>query len=166
MSRTFTITRTLDASPEAVFRAWTDSDHLHWFFNPKTVSDIPITVDLRIGGHWRQEMIVDARTRYITGGIYREIQHDKKLVFSWGSIDGWPKLDPDHPGAGPVVAILLSASGNATVMTLTLDVPPAVGEPMAHAMNEGWSRTIDRLVAYVAESNTSSNQEVDRSHTR
>ena len=32
--RGFTLTRTLDAPRDLVFQAWTDPDHLHWFFNP------------------------------------------------------------------------------------------------------------------------------------
>ena len=31
--REFTLTWTLDASPEVVFRSWTDPARLRWFFN-------------------------------------------------------------------------------------------------------------------------------------
>jgi hypothetical protein len=55
--RAFTLTWTLDASPAEVFRAWTDPEHLGWFYNPNNpVPEEPIELDLRVGGAWRQRM--------------------------------------------------------------------------------------------------------------
>jgi hypothetical protein len=44
------------------------SRHLHWFYNPDhpTPSE-PIELDLRVGGSWRQRMVVDERTAYRRG---------------------------------------------------------------------------------------------------
>ena len=70
--RSFTITRLLDAPPALVFRAWTDPDHLGWFFSGHGEPEAP-QVDLRVGGAWRQTMIIGDDDRYVTGGVYREI---------------------------------------------------------------------------------------------
>ena len=65
MTNSFTLTWTLDAPPAEVFRAWTDPAHLGWFFNPEQpIPDDPIEVDLRIGGVWRQRMVLDEQTAY------------------------------------------------------------------------------------------------------
>ena len=69
----FTVDRVLNAPRETVYRAWTEPEHLTWFFNPGHPTDVPTTVDLRVGGQWRQHMVVDAETDYITGGIYLEL---------------------------------------------------------------------------------------------
>ncbi|MBK4346236.1 SRPBCC domain-containing protein [Lacisediminihabitans sp. G11-30] len=67
--RNFTIARTLDVAPERVYQAWTEPDHLGWFFaEPEAENKLP-EVDLRVGGAWRQLMVVDEDDSYITGGI-------------------------------------------------------------------------------------------------
>jgi uncharacterized protein YndB with AHSA1/START domain len=53
--REFTLTWTLDASPEVVFRSWTDPARLGWFFNDhQPIPEEPIELDLRVGGQWRR----------------------------------------------------------------------------------------------------------------
>ena len=92
----FTLTWTLDAPPADVFRAWTDPEHLDWFYNgDHPIPAEPIELDLQVGGVRRQYMVVDDDTAYFTGGVYREIVRDEKLVFSWGAAGGWPDLNPD-----------------------------------------------------------------------
>lgn len=83
-TREFTLTWTLDSPPAEVFRAWTDPDHLDWFYNDDNpIPSEPIELDLRVGGIWRQHMVIDESTAYVTGGVYREIVRDEKLVFAW-----------------------------------------------------------------------------------
>lgn len=101
LTRSFAITRHFSVPPAAVFAAFTDPQKLGWFFNPGFISDLPVSVDLRPGGAWRQEMIVNDQTRYITGGIYRHIEAPHRLDIAWGAVDGWPEIDPDDLDAGP-----------------------------------------------------------------
>lgn len=91
----FTITRTLDSTPERVYRAWTEPDKLGWFFSGNGQVDEPIEVDARVGGAWRQRMNVDETTSYLTGGVYRELVPGERIVFDWGAVGGWPELPPD-----------------------------------------------------------------------
>ncbi len=151
--RDFTLTRTLDASPEDVFRAWTDPDHLDWYYNDsQPMPSEPIELDLRIGGAWRQYMVIDQDTSFFTGGIYREIVPDEKLVFAWGATDGWPKLDPDRLDDSPRVTVTLSRVGGRTEMTVHVELPATLSEDgiqewWSMGIRNGWSDTIDRLVA-------------------
>ena len=84
--RDLTIVRRLDAPRELVFQAWTDPVHLQWFANPTHPPHELITVDLRVGGAWRLQMIENEDKAYVTGGIYREIVPPEKLVFTWGAV--------------------------------------------------------------------------------
>jgi uncharacterized protein YndB with AHSA1/START domain len=44
--RHLTLSWTLDAPRTDVFRAWTDPDHLQWFYNPaQPIPDDPIELD-------------------------------------------------------------------------------------------------------------------------
>jgi uncharacterized protein YndB with AHSA1/START domain len=141
----FTLRRLYDAPPDAVFQAWTDPGWLGWFFNPTMPVEGPISVDLRVGGQWRQMMIVDETTRYVTGGVYREIVPGEKLVFSWGAVGGWPELELDRLEAAPLVTIRLVPRRGGTEMVFRVDLPPGFANSVPQ-MVEGWSQTIDRLV--------------------
>ena len=157
MTNSVTLTWTLDAPPAEVFRAWTDPAHLGWFFNPEQpIPDDPIEVDLRIGGVWRQRMVLDEQTAYDTGGIYREIVADEKLVFSWGAEGGWPELDPERLDDSPLVTVALAHDGPRTELTLVVELPATMSpETMPQGwfghIQAGWRETVDRLSRSVAQ---------------
>jgi uncharacterized protein YndB with AHSA1/START domain len=147
----FTLTWTLDASPADVFQAWTDPDQLEWFYNDQQpIPAEPIELDLRIGGVWRQKMVINEGTAYFTGGVYREIVPEEKLVFAWGATDGWPELDLDRLDDSPQVTVTFDRDGQQTAMTLHVEVP-ARSEADVHAWwshaRDGWRDTVDRLAA-------------------
>ncbi len=151
-NRSFTLTRILAAPRHAVFTAWTDPEHLAWFYNPAMpMPTAPIEVDLRVGGTWRQQMIVNEDLSYPTGGIYLEIVPNERLIFRWGAVGGWPELDGENELTAPVVTVQLNDSGGTqTELVLTvqfsedLDVDE-VRELMQGGTQEGWGATIDRV---------------------
>jgi len=149
--RSFTLTRILAAPRHAVFTAWTDPEHLAWFYNPDMPTPTtPIEVDLRVGGTWKQQMIVDEDLSYPTGGIYLEIVPDERLVFRWGAVGGWPELDGENELIAPVVTVQLNDLGTETELVLTvqfsddLDIEE-VRKLMHGGTREGWGATIDRV---------------------
>ena len=122
--RAYTLTWTLDAPRADVFRAWTDPAHLDWFYNDQNpVPAEPIELDLRVGGVWRQKMVISERTAYFTGGVYREIVPDEKLVFAWGAMGGWPELDPDRLDDSPQVTVSFAQVGTQTELTVSVELP-------------------------------------------
>jgi uncharacterized protein YndB with AHSA1/START domain len=146
----FTLNWTLDAPPADVFRAWTDPDHLEWFYNDAYAApDRPIELDLRVGGAWRQWMIVDDDTAYTTGGVYREIVPNEKLVYAWGAVGGWPELDPDRLDDSPQVTVTLRGRGDRTDLTVHVFLPPGFEERIPPAwfayIEAGMRETVDRL---------------------
>ena len=157
--RDFTLTWTLDSPRAEVFRAWTDPVHLLWFYNNRNpIPSEPIELDLRVGGAWRQQMVIDESTAYVTGGVYREIVPDEKLVFAWGATDGWPKLDPDQLDDSPLVTMTLNEVDGRTEMTVHVELPaslPDDGVPEWWPMvSDGWRDTIDRLATALARTPT------------
>ena len=145
VERGFSLRRMVDATPEEVFRAWTDAAHLHWFSSGVGEPDAP-EVDLRVGGAWRQLMILDEETDYVTGGIYREIQPPDRLVFTWGAVGGWPLLDAADPRSGPSATVVLEAEGDSTTMTFSVDLAEGFTADEVVQCRGGWEQTIDRLV--------------------
>ena len=148
LERGFTLTRLLDAPPEVVWQAWTDPKYLDWFFNPGTTPTQPTSVDLRVGGAWRQHMVIDDTLQYMTGGIYRDIVPMRRLVFAWGARGGWPDLDEPN---GPEVTVELTPVGERTRMDLALRLPDELTSAEVQAwldkgIEPGMTMTIDRLV--------------------
>jgi uncharacterized protein YndB with AHSA1/START domain len=149
-AREFTLNWTLDAPPAEVFRAWTDPERLEWYYNEAfPIPDEAIELDLRVGGTWRQRMIVDEDTAYTTGGVYREIVPNEKLVFAWGAVGGWPELDPERLDESPSVSVTFRDRGEQTDLTVHVTLPEGIEERIppawfAHIEN-GWRETVDRL---------------------
>jgi uncharacterized protein YndB with AHSA1/START domain len=153
--RDFTLTWTFDSPTADVFRAWTDPEHLEWFYNPdQPLPSEPIELELRVGGVWRQYMVIDPETAYFTGGVFREIVPDEKLVFSWGATDGWPTLDLDHLDDSPLVTVTFEQVAGRTELAVHVQLPaslPDDGVPGWWSMvADGWRATVDRLAAELA----------------
>ena len=156
LGRGFSLQRIFNATPDVVFDAWTNPALLDWFFNPGHPAEHPVTVDLRVGGIWRQQMIESPERSYFTGGMYREIIPGKKLVFNWGAVGGWPDLDLDDPDASPLVVLRFTPHGTQTVMDFRVLLPDQFTEErtdwwMNCGMVAGWGVTIDRLVAQLSD---------------
>ncbi len=151
LNRGIDLQRVFDAPPDVVFEAWTDPECLGWFYNPDNIPEYPVTVDLRVGGQWRQQMYISEETKYVTGGLYREIVPGRKLSFYWGAVGGWPELDLARPELSPVVTFTLTPRGLQTVMDFAVRFPDDYTEQqvdwwMNCGMIAGWNMTIDRLV--------------------
>ena len=118
-----------------------------------------IEVDLRVGGAWRQHMVIDATTDYVTGGVYQEIVPEEKLVFAWGATGGWPELDPDRLDDSPLVTVMLTEVGEGTEMIVHVELPAslsedAVREWLSRGIRDGWRDTVDRLAAALSSTST------------
>jgi uncharacterized protein YndB with AHSA1/START domain len=151
--RSLTIVRRYQAPREVVFRAWTDPEQLRWFANlpPQT----PTTVDLRVGGAWRLHMVIGDGYDYMTGGIYREIIAPQRLVFAWGAVDGWPRIDPTNLDKGPTATLSLVEADGVTEMTFTVEFADQISDDEVRAwfdkgIIDGWSEAIDRLRPHLA----------------
>jgi uncharacterized protein YndB with AHSA1/START domain len=148
--RGFTLTRIYPVPPQDVFAAWTEPALLGWFFNPGMPVEQPPEVDLRVGGAWRQLMVEQPGKSYMTGGIYREIDPPRKLVFNFGAVGGWPDLAHGLDDA-LLVTLLFNPVPGGTEMVCRLDVPAHVSDDKARewftlGIEAGWTQTLDRLV--------------------
>lgn len=149
--RGFTLTRRYSARPEQVWMAWTAPGALGWFFNPDNPVETPISLDLRVGGEWRQMMIISPEHSYMTGGLYTEIVPNRRLQFYHGARGGWPELDPERPENCPLCTMTLEAVPGGTEMTFLVQLPDHFSETetqewMDCGMVPGWNMTIDRML--------------------
>jgi uncharacterized protein YndB with AHSA1/START domain len=130
------IQRTLPASPERVFAAWTDPSSLARWISP--VGHAEAEVEPWVGGRLRVTMIGDGRTIEHTGE-YRELVHGQRLVFSWRS--------PFTGAEASVVTVELEAVASGTSLTLVHERLPA---DAVESHGGGWSLILDRLAIELA----------------
>jgi uncharacterized protein YndB with AHSA1/START domain len=70
------VTRRIAASPEQVFKAWTDAALLQRWLAPHAEADA------RQGGRFRFE-VSKPEGSHIVAGVYREFMPDRRLVMTW-----------------------------------------------------------------------------------
>jgi uncharacterized protein YndB with AHSA1/START domain len=129
--RVVRIRRVLRATPDRVFAAWTDAGLIARWMSP--VGNAIADVDPRPGGRLHVTMVGDDR-RIEHVGEFREVEPDRRLVFTWIS-----------PFTGPepsVVTIELEPVANGTELRLIHESLPA-GEVESHG--GGWGLMLDRL---------------------
>jgi len=80
---TLTLRRIYDATPERVFRAWTEPAELERWNAPADGWTLRVLeLDLRVGGHYRAEFGPPGEEPFTETDEYREIVRPKRLVFT------------------------------------------------------------------------------------
>jgi glutathione S-transferase len=143
------ITRLFDASPERVFRAWTDPAALREFHAPKPGFTVPsVEVDLRVGGRFRIEMRSPDGKSHVACGTYVEVRPPERLVFTWNREPGSEACSGTGAMDETLVTIELERKGRKTELTL---VHERFTDAAARDGHEGgWSGIADRLAGFVA----------------
>jgi uncharacterized protein YndB with AHSA1/START domain len=134
-----TLTRTLPASPDRCFRAWTDPQALKHWFGPNDIEVLAAESDPRVGGHYRILMRSPGGEEHDVSGVFREVVANRKLVFTWA----WR----DTPERQSLVTIEFLPQGTATALTLTHE--QFADEDVRDRHRHGWTGSLDKLAAFV-----------------
>lgn len=124
------VSRSYDAKPDKVFRAWTDPSSISaWLTKGEYAS-----ADVRVGGLFYLEMrgMEKINPHY---GRYLRVDGPHALEFTW--VSEWTQ------GKESVVLIELSERDGKTELTLTHDGLP--NEELAQAHVQGWTNFLDEL---------------------
>ena len=106
-ARSITLHRAFDASPEDVFRLWTDPALVSQWWGIKGSTIDGCHLDVRVGGRWHIEMRTASGRVYPNGGTYLEVVPNERIVFL-------NEPDPAIPEWNPAVTLLpLTAPANA-----------------------------------------------------
>lgn len=87
--RDLVLTRFIDASPEALFRCWTEPALIEQWFVPKPWTIARADVDLRVGGANLIVMRSPEGEEMPNRGIYLEIVPGRRIVFTDAYIQAW-----------------------------------------------------------------------------
>jgi uncharacterized protein YndB with AHSA1/START domain len=127
--------RTIRASVERVFDAWTDPVQLRAWWGPRPVTCSGAEVDLRTGGRYRiVNALPDGGTLTIHGE-FRLVEAPHRLVYTW--------CIGDDPKETSLVSVRFEPRGDATeVIVVHEDI---AAEPVRDSHEKGWSGCLDGL---------------------
>jgi uncharacterized protein YndB with AHSA1/START domain len=132
------VRKSIRASPERVFDAWTQPEHLKLWWGPKSVECIDAEVDLRVGGRYRiANQFPDGKILWISGE-FETIERPHRLVYTWrvGS-----------EAAAERVTITFEERAKETEVIVMHERIPT---PAMRDMHEqGWVGCLDGLVDYL-----------------
>jgi uncharacterized protein YndB with AHSA1/START domain len=115
--RTLTLTRLIAASPEKVWRCWTDPALLPRWFGPDGFTCRTKEIDLREGGQWRFDMIASDGTVWPNRHRFTRHIPARRIEFL---------MDADHDAAPAMeVTVVLEPEGTGTRITQTILFPSA-----------------------------------------
>lgn len=130
-----TITRRIAASPNDVFDAWTDPDSMRTWMRPGDGVDSRVTLDVRVGGKYRIDMIRGNGRVYEHTGEYLVVDRPRTLKFTWVS-EGTEQRTS-------TVTIELRPVGKETELTLTHEGLPTAKSTAGHT--QGWTEIIEQF---------------------
>jgi len=136
------ITRIFDAPVSVVFQIWERRDHLIRWWGPKDFTCTSFELDFRPGGAWRACIVSDAYGENWMSGHYREIEKDKRIVFTFAWEGG-----RDQPGVETLVTVTFAEQDGRTVQTFHQVPFRSVESRDSHV--GGWNECFDREQVYV-----------------
>ena len=137
------IKRVINAPRDRVYAAWTDPAQLKKWFGPEDVQTDDLIVDARVGGEFRWDLTNSEGEKMICRGEYRELQPNKKIVFTWQWQD-----DEDWENRESVVTVELSDCDGGTELRLSHEQLP--NEQSRDGHTRGWTSALDKLERFVS----------------
>jgi uncharacterized protein YndB with AHSA1/START domain len=133
------VRRTIAASRERVFKAWTREEEVKKWSAPGALTVPVAKIDLKVGGKFRIEMQAPDGTRHIGVGEYREVTPPKRLVYTW-TWEGESQGVRDS-----VITVQFEDRGASTEVILRHEKLPNAKEVTGHT--EGWTGCLEKLAA-------------------
>ena len=137
------VSRLIRAPRERVFAAWTVAAQIKNWFGPATCRVTDAQIDLRVGGHYRFQVVNEPDGALAVGGEYREIAAPAKLVFTWQWED-----DEDWADVVSIVTVDFAETTGGTEVVIAHTGLPSAESAGRH--EHGWNGCLDKLAAGAA----------------
>ncbi len=136
-----TITRTIKASADKVFDAWTQPEQIKRWAAPEGVEVQEAQVDLTVGGRYHIRMLSD-EGEHNAVGVYREVIRPTRLVYTWS----WE--EKDHDVGETLVTVEFNAQGDNTEVVVLHEGFPAAEARDGH--EQGWTSCLSQFAELFA----------------
>jgi uncharacterized protein YndB with AHSA1/START domain len=144
--RELVLTRIVDASPESLYRCWTEPQLLKQWFAPAPIITPVAELDVRPGGSNFVVMRMPDGMEMPNHGVYLEVVPNRKLVFTDAYVKAW------EPSPQPFMTVVLTFEPleggrtryTARVLHFTVADRERHGQMGFHA---GWGQCADQLEA-------------------
>lgn len=150
MKKEITLERSINASRERVWQAWTDPKEVAAWWGPQGVTIPTCEIDLRVGGELRIVMLAGKELGSLAGqrwpmqGTFTEVVAPERLVFTNNATD-----EAGNVLLSGLTTVLFKDEGGKTKLVVTTsaegDAPGT--DMMLQGMNQGWEQQLDKLVA-------------------
>lgn len=135
------LVRAFDAPIPLVFRMWEDLEHRARWWGPKGFTCKHLEQDFRTGGAWRACISSAAHGDSWHGGVFREIERDRRIVFTF-MWDSGPA-----GGVDTVVTVTFAEENGMTIQTFHQTPFSTAERRNSHVV--GWSTLLDNQQTYV-----------------
>ncbi|MEO8087107.1 MAG: SRPBCC domain-containing protein [Bacteroidota bacterium] len=147
INKEVTITRTINAPRELVYKAFTDPQMMMQWWGPHGFTNQECEMDVRVNGKWKINMHSPELgfPNHWCEGIFHELNFPEKLVFSSRAFlkdDGSSGLE----GMNTVTLIELNGKTKLTIHATLTKLDKGL-EMAAEGMEEGWSQSLEKLNA-------------------
>jgi uncharacterized protein YndB with AHSA1/START domain len=129
--------RTLPATPEVVFEAFSNSSRLAQWWGPRGFTIPSLEVEVREGARYRIEMQPPDGDSFSLVGEFREVEPPNRLAFSFV----WEEPDPDD--VETLVELGFEPDGESTIVAMTQG--PFKTEERLELHRGGWGDSFDKL---------------------
>ncbi len=143
------LTRIIGATPEKLFRAWTEPELLKQWFAPLPFTTTTAELDPRPGGASLVVMLGPDGVEYPNRGVYLDIVENRKIVFTDAFTSAW------IPSAKPFMTAIVTFEdiGNGQTRYTARALHWSAEDRETHenmGFHEGWGQCADQLAALVA----------------
>jgi uncharacterized protein YndB with AHSA1/START domain len=129
------VRRTIRASAERTFDAWTQPEQLCAWWGPRPVTCSGAEVDLRVGGRYHIVNALPDGTTVTIEGEFEQIHRPSKLVYTWRMGQGIEESSR--------VTVRFEPHGDATEVVVVHDQIP--NAPVRDSHEKGWHGCLDGL---------------------
>jgi len=136
------VAQTIRATPERLFRAWTDLNELrHWWrMEDEGWAFAHASLDVRVGGRYELAMSAPDGTVHVAVGVYREVRPPTRLAFTWD----WE--DPEHRLGETLVTVdFTPTSAGADTTDVVITHERFTDSKRADSHERGWMQLLRLL---------------------
>jgi uncharacterized protein YndB with AHSA1/START domain len=138
------ITRTFDAAPARVFRAWLSRDEWQAWLGPEGVTCDVGLLEPRVGGRYRVTMNLPDGSVVSVAGVFKMIEEARRLIFTWGR-------EGDDTRQSLITLTFKDLGSGRTELTLRQEGLRTAENRDGHA--KAWNSALGKLADYLATSN-------------